>query len=252
MNVLSVDWDYFFPNTVQFDWGHRESPLYMDMLWTLRVHDVSLGTEKSVLDILVPDEKLLKDFWKRVCPKEPDILAITESHADLFRILKTIGNAEVYNFDAHHDLYYNGSLPKKPECGSWAGHALKKGMISKYKIIFPPWRKSTIENIPSDWENKMVQMIEIPKQLPKFDVVFICRSSAWTPSWSDDKWLEFIGYWKKFHIWQYKSVAPYVMKARSPDLKEARKLREDPMWDVIKTFQGKEKEAVKNGKGMDT
>jgi len=226
MKVLSIDWDYFFPDTIQFDWAHREAPFFMEDLWALRVSNKSILTHKYALDVMQPDKKLLKNFWVKVCPKEPCYLGITESHLDLFHILKGWKDVEIYNFDAHHDLYY-GTLPKKPECGSWAGHALQKKIVSRYTIIYPPWRENFSGLSPFDWGEKVIEMFEIPDRLPEFDVVFICRSSAWTPSWSDDKWLKFINYWQKFSIWEFKSSIPYVLKLRSPDLDEAKKLQEE-------------------------
>jgi hypothetical protein len=67
--LISVDWDYFFPRLIEFDWGHSESSgLYYEIAWTTRISDISLVTKEDALDIMVPDPNLLKGFWERACP----------------------------------------------------------------------------------------------------------------------------------------------------------------------------------------
>jgi hypothetical protein len=72
---------------------------------------------------------------------------------------------------------------------------------------------------------------ELSTELPPkdaYDIVFICRSSCWTPSWCDDKWLAFISYFKQWPwLWDAKCFAPFVLKERKCNMAEALKQAED-------------------------
>ena len=233
MRVLSVDWDYFFPDAFPFDWGHREESLYFEAIWSMRVADRD-RTGKSVLDIMIPDKEVLRGFWKKVCLNNPIMLYISESHADLGFILKDLQTEELYNFDAHHDFCYGETIPSDPDCGSWAGYLLKKNRLKKYHVIYPEWRKDSPENKPKimdQFSSKINIHHEIPK-MPSIDLVFICRSYAWTPPWADDAWKRFINFWKNdSFLWENKIIAPSVLKSRHPSIKEATVLREKMLAD---------------------
>jgi len=227
--ILSVDWDYFFPDLIPYDWGHQESAMFYEMLWHVRVSNRNLMTKEKALDVVKPDPKLLDGFWDRVCPKHPKKLIIAESHASIEHYI-TEGST-VYNFDQHHDIQYGFGLDKL-DCGNWAGRALKKNLLKKYVLVYPPWRQKIREGEPeqiasphSDPPYDPVEIFyDVPADLPKFDTVFLCRSYAWTPTWCDDAWLEF-GLRHLFHSKVYTSDS--AMKARHPNMAEAIKEAEE-------------------------
>lgn len=220
--LLSVDWDYFFPDVVPYDWGHRESRLFAETLWNFRTMSRNLLTGEEAIETVRPSGH--EEFWEGVVKGAPVALAITESHADLFGLLESFPVDEIVGFDQHHDLYY-GKLPDVPECGSWAGHALESGLVKKYTLVYPAWRKDRPENPPDKWEERFVVRYDPPEQR-HYDMVFICRSSSWTPSWSDDEWLGFVNWWKQYpYIWNERLTIDFVQQARSPNLEEAQALR---------------------------
>jgi len=59
-------------------------------------------------------------------------------------------------------------------------------------------------------------------------MVFICRSSPWTPSWSDNYWIKFIEYFKTNYpyTWDHKMALEYALKPRPFNKEEANRLFE--------------------------
>lgn len=239
MNILSVDWDYFFPDFNQYDWGAREddSFLFFEKIWYSRVYHINLFTKQSVLDECMPDQDLLKDFWQKYCKKHPKRLIITDQHRDIFSIFKFWGQAKcVVNFDQHFDWKHE-KLCKEPQSCCWAYYAMRKGLMKDYSWIPSPWvakeylwtEKGFDEEITKKCIVKDIKGFkDINLSDICFDLVFICRSSAWTSPWADDKFLEFISYWKcNKELWDGKVILPYVNKARDLNMESAKKLRKE-------------------------
>jgi hypothetical protein len=218
--ILSVDWDYFFPDLLPYDWGHRESALFYEMLWHVRVTNRNLMTKERALDVVKPDPKLLDGFWDRVCPKHPRKLIIAESHANIEQFITE--NSIVYNFDQHHDIQYGSGLGKL-DCGNWAGRAMKKNLLKKYVLVYPPWRYNVKETEPRQFKKIQtfydVRAVQTLADLPKkFDTVFLCRSYAWTPTWCDDAWIEFS---MRYLLESKLYASDSAMKVRHPTMPEA-------------------------------
>lgn len=215
--VLTVDWDYFFSDVEQFDWGHRESHLFMDILWPARYFDRSLATGQYAHKLVKPSESRLASFWDKVLLSPPPALAITESHGSLFTILKVLQRVtpwkalHVTNFDQHHDTGYENDYDEL-DCGNWVRHCDQKLKLEYYKLMYPGWRANTPESIlhPTlDYANVQVtfgwpQSYMIAN---RYDLVHVCRSSAWTPSWHDGDWLRFIHKLDHLSCWKDKILS---------------------------------------------
>jgi len=246
ISILSVDWDYFFPNVDDYDWTHNEEgSLYFEMIWSLRPGNARLGDPSKVaVETVRPDRKLLDGFWGRTVKMMPWGLIVAESHADLYRVvIESIQPArvEITNFDAHHDAGYG--MKMEPNCGNWAERFHKGKKLDRYELVYPPWRKD-------DPEGKLPRFAKVidPPPARRYDFIFICRSGCWTPTWADREWLEFIGWWKREkYVWNHKTAAPYALKERSPNLEEAnrisRQMREDFEKLTRQTTERLEKEA---------
>ena len=250
IRILSVDWDYFFPDMFWFDWSLKEgSMLYLEQLWYIRYGNQHMKTGELAKDIVKPDKSLLDDFWEKVCPREPYInLTITESHKDIVAVLDNFYSDPmqkpkfgIWNFDQHHDAGYD---MKELNCDNWVHHLWETDRLSDYNVIYPPWRKEKIEEKP---KVPHAMHYKIPLLPDKFEFVFICRSSGWTPSWCDDEWIKFIEHWKKYdHLWLTKSSAPYALVKRKFDyekaeynLREEQKIRDQIREDNLKIMEGK-------------
>ncbi len=231
MNLLSVDWDYFFPCPDWYDWGHREAPMFLEMLWQHRAGNVHLQSGKLALDDFVPREKEIATFWDRVCPKT-NLLIVADSHSDIQIILK-MGGWKVWNFDAHHDISYSDKKERYPKyrCDNWVDVSRRKKSIKEYNLIYPEWRyddeETSMNHIKELYPKSFPVNVfhRIFDDLPEFDAVFICRSSAWIPTWWDARWIKFIEYWKKDKwLWDSKVSCEFALKERSPNMREAKKL----------------------------
>jgi hypothetical protein len=218
MKILSVDWDFFFPDSTVYDWGHAEHGFFLtEIAWNMRAYNKPLMKDGPFAkDAYVVNKARLRNFWKRICPypQEVGMLVIAESHSDLYHILKMQQGSYVWNFDAHHDLGYDNM--KKLDCGNWAKTAIKNKFIREYNLVYPMWRQTKEED--TNYNPLYVKRIvydqgETLVNIP-WDIVFICRSSAWTPAWSDSSWMRFIGFWKKYDVWNSKLTVLPVLKAR--------------------------------------
>lgn len=184
MKVLSVDWDYFYPNDDNYDWGASEkSSFFFDAIWALRVADVNLLTGKPILQEYRP--RGTKNFWSQV--RNKPLLFIADSHKDLYSLL--IEPSVVVNYDAHHDFGYedHGDVG----CDNWARIAKERGLITEYHLIYPVWRKLETE---TDTLNPGITSVRYSPPTPsKYDFIFVCRSGAWTPPWHDKLFDAFAG-----------------------------------------------------------
>lgn len=182
--ILSIDWDYFYPDSTNYDWGaNEERDIYLNFLWNLRVGNVNLITQVPAMKEYIP--RVPKDFW-RIVSNNPSLF-VTESHADINEIIKM--NSIVTNLDAHHDFGYD--VKEKLDCGNWAKIATDDSRIKEYHLVYPAWRK---ENSECDNFKDIIGITSISYELPvkqDYDIIFICRSGCWTPPWHDDKFFKF-------------------------------------------------------------
>lgn len=183
LDILSIDWDYFFPNAALYDWGvNEELPICYEKIWATRCFDKNLLSKKLMLDEYKPS--IPRKFWNIVTNK-PKIF-VADSHAFIWHILKQ--GSTVWNLDAHHDCEYSG-IVDEVHCGNWALTGILSKLIAEYHVIYPKWRERTPEKKPSS------EVVDFSYSLPEpreYDAIFICRSSCWTPPWADYKFRKFV------------------------------------------------------------
>lgn len=206
--ILSVDWDYFFTDDAPYDWGHRETMFFLEMIWPVRLTNVNMLTGKEAFIEYVPT--IPKDFWK-IVKNKPSIF-VAESHASIAQMIGK--NSIVTNLDAHHNCGY-GNI-KTLECGNWAYMAGKK--IKEYHLCYPTWREEGQEHKPSRKPTSTIKGLPEPAD---YDVIFVCRSGCWTPPWWDLKFRE----WLDQSGLDVTLVDDYVKKNRSPNLEEAKVIK---------------------------
>jgi hypothetical protein len=227
MNILSVDWDYWFPNSLDFDWGHRESMFFIEPIWSIRAGNRGITSGKRAIDVMVP-RRSFKTFWDQFEDLSVVNLVVAESHLSLLAWLREVAakNVKIWNYDAHHDLGYG---MQEENCGNWALKAFQEGILDDYRLVYPQWRVTDPENekgIPVPDDLPFEYYFEQPQINEKIDVVFICRSGSWTPSWRDSSWMRFIGHFKNAYpwVWQRMQYAELALKRRKPNLKQAEEL----------------------------
>ena len=200
MNLLSVDWDYFFPeghisadnsNWDLWDWGHLETMMFIETLWPMRA--AAFLHRGLPLPTTTGEEN---SFWNRFQFAPNCWMFFAESHSCVGLVEVEEGIKRVVNFDAHHDCGY------KP-----LGEELKtltKGRIAadnwglfykltnrKVEVIYPKWKTWAFESetppaspVPRKFDNG--------RHLPVFDRIFVCRSGAWVPPWCDGSYRQFL------------------------------------------------------------
>jgi len=254
MRMLSIDWDYFFADLAWMDWGHNESALMLELIWTTRVDSLNLKTRESALDYVLPNLKLLyggdgdKGFLERVLAKECERnlrLFVAESHVELLRWLdsyKLRQSEEIWisNYDQHHDCGYSDMPSGSYDCGAWAKGAYDIGKLNQYYLHYPAWRKDQPERSDRELKKRMKGFgvwdfaIKDPK---RFDAVFICRSGGWTPPWCDADFIRFVStvkrWCRRFEILGDRDP----MIPRRPNMQEALLLREQATKQMNKMKQ---------------
>lgn len=176
--ILSIDWDYFFPDSQCYDWSHCEKDVYLNVIWNFRVNDININTKKPAFDEYIPT--IPANFWD-ICDNTKELL-IAESHASILSI-PYIENSIITNIDAHHDRGYGKD--KEINCGNWG--LTKK--IKKYCLYYPLWRNTNDEG---GWDRKPDQINYGLPAPAEYDCIFICRSGCWTPPWYDNKFRQWI------------------------------------------------------------
>jgi hypothetical protein len=213
MRILSIDWDYFFPDDTVYDWGHQESPFFINMLWNFRTN-TRAPNGKLMLDTHVPT--IPKNFWKKVLTNKPGLF-VAESHCDIWHMIENLlhdGPVEIVNLDAHHDCGYAKITGKVPDtfsisCGSWGYWGLRTYRISLFFQHYPAWRKDRAEGFPGRRPSSISYDLPEPAD---YDAVFLCRSGAWTPPWHDDQFQRLI---KSSRLEPSRVLAPRELNLRA-------------------------------------
>jgi len=195
VRILSIDWDFFFPNGIWYDWGHSEhNSIFAEFVWNIRAQSRHAKTGLQAINECVPDTNMLRWFWRRVLDGVVDRLWIAESHQQMYDVVSGLGEpTEIWNFDAHHDCGYVDGLREDIDCGNWGWHLLRDGHASKIIQVYPEWRKDDPEDYRERPADHQYEVRYWPDSQPMaFDCMYVCRSPAWSPSWADAAWLRFI------------------------------------------------------------
>lgn len=229
MNILSIDWDYFFPDNTAFDWSMDDQQfIFYETIWPIRWSNRNLITKKFAKDVYHPDLQLLNGFLDKILiNSNPAMLSIAETHSDIQHLIDLFpAKVSIYNFDQHHDIYYQNLRTKFLNPGNWVSYFFDR--IESYHLYYPAWRKSNPEHTDKRLNYTTSISYDIPNDPPEFQMVFICRSAPWTPSWSDHHWIEFIEYFKTNYryTWDHKIALEYALKPRPFDLKQAKQYYE--------------------------
>lgn len=211
LNLLVIDWDFFFPNPFEqgdtsdpeillYDWGHGEAPWFIEHSWD----DRAFGFLRNGRPL--PFCKGYEGFWDRFNLGDDSLLLVGDSnlHAGLvFPSTLGIGDGELNRwdrvdlYDAHHDCGYAiRSLEEFRQsetfnCEDWMLRHADLG--STLKVHYPAWKTNafTSELSPAIEVDRVIddgQPVDIA-----YDLVYLCRSGAWVPSWCDPQFAEFCG-----------------------------------------------------------
>jgi hypothetical protein len=204
-NLLVVDWDYFFPNPMEsgdtsderywlFDWGHAESILMRDIIWSTRAP----GFLKHGLEL--PGVSVPEGWWDRFNIADDAVVEVSDSNMYSGVAGNNTAFERVWLFDAHHDLYrvqtrkdYDTVIEKGAiTCEDWMW--FHKAAGSKLHWRWPQWHiggQGVADHIPK-WAKVDTARDDLePLADIEFDVVSICRSGSWVPPWCDQEFERF-------------------------------------------------------------
>jgi len=230
--LLSIDFDFWTVEKPEWDWGHREAPIFASpLLWTTRAasfksQGLDIATETAAaLSPFYPPWMLWKslsklglkfDKLKGICIAESHAAALPYFDGALQRRRK--GEHVLINFDAHHDLGYPAQEDPMPDCAGWAYCLLKKRRSLMYAHLGPPgsrfassaWSEQVHSlrlSYPQLFEiwhrqvyfnqvNSLAEVSSLVSSVPlgtwSVEYIFICRSSSRVPPWRDHDFASFL------------------------------------------------------------
>lgn len=205
MRVLSVDWDYFINATLEQrlmmfpDGGNEKLPdSISDIIWAARYAEQK---ELSKIGLDNSGYNKLKKIIKRYCNPDTKVF-IADSHSRAYDFIKehdTGDEIDIVNIDFHHD-YYNcqSEVDKKHtteedvNCGNWV-----RLLIDNDDRISYTWvcredsdLSERLEFSPNFCGYKMIE--DLLEESEPYDLLFICRSSVWSPPHLDHYFFQFI------------------------------------------------------------
>jgi hypothetical protein len=212
MDLLVVDWDFFFPSPTAggplgdhpelFAWPVAEDAMHVEAIWLKRLRAFEAA------GVQLPRCEGYEGFWDRFTIAAGAKVFYADSNAWASQVFPSnLGGAgpwrSVHLYDAHHDCGYK---PNDRSFEDW-----KAGVLSGAKRIsaenwllahywngsqvfvhFPSWRESMTR--PTEQPLIPVRMRIDRRLTPEvtFDAIFLCRSGGWVPSWCDDQFAEFL------------------------------------------------------------
>ena len=208
---LSVDFDYFSRELMEWDWGHSEETPYTDLLWYSR----SECLEGTSLEHANPHPEV---FWSKLVElgfdfSECEVFAVADSHKWAAKTFLELPKANhIINFDAHHDMGYQPWEDlkamwldkKKADCSNWLALLLNEVKRLRATVVYPQWKgEQEITNGSNYWEEGHLKerfdfMVYREEQVSylaeegKVAGVFISKSSSWTPPWHDEAFNHFV------------------------------------------------------------
>lgn len=223
---LSVDWDYFVREDPAWDFGHAEMPDFHGLLWDMRVAQFEQrGDDLIEATSLMHSNPHPLAFWGRLKRlgytfNNVKAIVLADSHQWAYKVFHRgavegppLAETRLVHFDAHHDLTYNMSkfegeaAREEVTCENWLlmTHLVQPSLRSL--IVYPEWKglrdwNSTFgdnfERYPS--LRKAIERFTEPCIWPSsrvtesagdVELVYLCRSSAWTPPWHDEAFIKF-------------------------------------------------------------
>lgn len=162
---MSVDWNYFFPDSSKFKWDLR---IYFDFIWHVRFSSqFTINHERFIAREYFNAHLYHKRFFDFVLiNSNPRLVVIEENHEKISDLISKYEEVNIYSFSRLKYNHFNSEKIKNVEC------------------FEPKWKIDGLVN------QQLASSLR--KNYPNFEVVFVCRSPNRTSSWNDPKWIEFI------------------------------------------------------------
>ena len=181
LNILSIDWDYFInadsnERVMKFpDIPNENYPLFLqNTIWVSRY-----SNNPNILDISY--NPVIWDIVQSF--KSLPFVVICDSHKWIYSYINQLqmkqhkkDKINLLNIDFHSDY----RLPKTElDCGNWLNYVMDK-YKGQYRWL--GWNDSFLQKLPKQLQfitdiNSVLSDIKSTK----WDLVFVCRSSMWSP-----------------------------------------------------------------------
>lgn len=186
---LSIDFDFFIREDIEWDWGHREDTLFLNTIWPVRyannVMDIRKETDVDKFADFHPIKILPNLKEKGFDISKTKELFLCESHLG---IVQSFDNDKIdadilISLDAHHDAWDK----KEVDCGSWLNHFMKKKLYRKAIVVYPKWKdkRDDGKKLPKRDDVGIVYWHDFPKVNYEVQRIFLCRSGCWVPPHHD-------------------------------------------------------------------
>lgn len=203
-----------------YDWGHTEKhPAFLSqVLWmsryaAFRHSGIDPIAECKVIENPSP-ELFAHALAQRFQRMEYAPLWISDSHSFGIQVAQQAVRLHrrrldrIVHFDAHHDLGYDDATIKQftdkglIDCGTWLLAALDSNFVHGVDVVYPNWRKVQERRPDSALFKKYKRRVrfysydewksECKMAYTDVRATHLCRSSAWTPPWLDERFEKLI------------------------------------------------------------
>jgi hypothetical protein len=216
--ALSIDFDFFVFEDPKWDFGHRESPLFMEsMMWCVRVISMMMATGINLVDETSLSRAdfhpsnlfhVLKDVgfnFDKIAQ-----FTISDSHTLAYTAFQRLPyGTRIINLDAHHDLgYLEAKLMRQKHkkgyvyCDDWLYNLLRQRPDLELNQVYPNWKgMMELEGHNRHWERSRIKkQVKFNKYSKEFmsgisgevTSIHICKSSAWVPAWHDNEFTNMV------------------------------------------------------------
>ena len=187
IRVLSIDWDYFVDASYlerfkYFPDGTTDTfaAAIQSIVWANRYAE----HPKLQTFGLIEDFDVMCSALSHM--NNQAAMMVCDSHSNIydfvFNQVKKDEEIEVVNIDFHHDIYTTYVNHGEATAGDWA-LMLKKAM--------PHMSYKWVKRDDSEMPKKHISTISFEDALQKsYDIIFLCRSGAWSPPHLDEKFIE--------------------------------------------------------------
>jgi hypothetical protein len=189
LRLLSIDWDYFFPDPIggpmfytgppvadpeemQFRSWRNRLKLYVEQAGTI---PATSGEEDS--------------FWEQFRFNHECRLFVAQFHRCCAHPEVRNGVSELWSFDAHHDAGYE-DLPKDSFSDENWMMAYTAEVLKH--VRYPQWKTHAFEMEPTTLVPVDRAFYDGGAIDVAFDVVFLCRTDDLVPPWLDDRFEHFV------------------------------------------------------------
>ena len=189
--VVSVDFDFFTRELRAWDWGHRESAVFLDVIWPIRYAerpDLYEEMDPKIHADFPPRDLLPQLASKGLRLGGGSKVGVAESHAYILPMLENLEFDLLINLDAHHDFYAEAP---PVDCSNWGTHLWDTRPNSKFVWVEPRWRAED-ERHGNHVRPVTTTRWEELRRLRSASLValFACRSGCWTPPHLDEQFNE--------------------------------------------------------------